>query len=55
MAERLQAATASEEPVLLRVKASGHGVGDPVDETAAELADVYTFLFDRVGLRYLPV
>ncbi len=52
MTARLQAATTSEAPVLLRTKASGHGIGDSLDETVAELADVYAFVFDGVALAY---
>ncbi len=52
MTARLQAATSGEAPVLLRIKASGHGMGDSLDETVAELTDVYAFVFDRVGLAY---
>jgi prolyl oligopeptidase len=52
MAARLQAASSGHEPVLLRTKASGHGIGESLDETVAELADVYTFIFDRVAITY---
>lgn len=54
MAARLQAATSGDEPILLRVKSGGHGVGEPLDETVAELTDVYTFIFDQVGINYRP-
>jgi prolyl oligopeptidase len=50
MAARLQAATSSDEPILLRVESGGHGIAASLDETVAELADVYTFMLDRVGL-----
>ena len=55
MAARLQAATSGDEPILLRIKASGHGIGEPLDETVAEQTDLYTFLFDRVGIDYRPI
>jgi prolyl oligopeptidase len=53
MAARLQAATASGRPVLLRSTASaGHGIGTSLKERIAEQADVYAFLFDQLGISY---
>lgn len=52
MAARLQAATSGSEPVLLRMKSTGHGINEPLDETVAELTDIYTFIFDRLGVDY---
>jgi prolyl oligopeptidase len=53
MAARLQAATASELPVLLRVStASGHGIGTALNERIAQQADVYAFLFDQLGMSF---
>jgi len=52
MAARLQAATSGEEPILLRVASGGHGIGASLDENVAELADIYTFMFDRLGIDY---
>lgn len=37
-----------------RVNARDHG-GQSLDETAAELTDVYTLLFDRLGVHYQPI
>jgi prolyl oligopeptidase PreP (S9A serine peptidase family) len=54
MAARLQAATSSGQPVLLRVEPGGHGLGNSLDQRVSELADVYAFLFDRVGFDYRP-
>ena len=54
MAARLQAATSSSQPVLLRVEPGGHGLGDSLDQRVSELADVYAFLFDRLGIDYHP-
>ena len=54
MAARLQAATSSGQPVLLRVEPGGHGLGSSLDQRVSELADVYAFLFDRLGLDYRP-
>jgi prolyl oligopeptidase len=45
MAARLQAATASKKPILLRVEGdAGHGVTSTKSQLDAELADCYTFL-----------
>jgi prolyl oligopeptidase len=53
MAARLQAASASPRPVLLKVSASsGHGIGTALDEKIAQLADVFAFLFDQLGVEY---
>jgi prolyl oligopeptidase len=52
MAARLQAATSGNEPILLRVDSGGHGIGSSLDETVAELTDVYTFIFDQLGVAY---
>lgn len=52
MAARLQAATSSSQPVLLRVEPGGHGLGSSLDQRVSELADVSAFLFDRLGINY---
>jgi len=52
MAARLQAATSGDEPILLRIQAGGHGIGSSLDEAVRELTDIYTFIFDRLGLEY---
>lgn len=52
MAARLQAATVGNQPILLRVEGGGHGIGASLDEAVAELTDVYTFIFDRLGIAY---
>lgn len=50
-AARLQAATSSEAPILLRVESkAGHGVGKPRSKLVEELTDIYGFLFMRLGL-----
>jgi prolyl oligopeptidase len=52
MAARLQAATSSQYPVLLRVDfGSGHGLGDSVSTAADRRADVYAFLFEQLGIK----
>jgi prolyl oligopeptidase len=51
MAARLQAATASDLPILFRSTASaGHGIGTALKERIAEQADVLAFLFDQLGV-----
>jgi len=52
MTARLQAATNSKRPVLLRTSSTtGHGIDSSLDEQVEEGADVWTFLFDQLGLR----
>ncbi|GAC1654640.1 MAG: prolyl oligopeptidase family serine peptidase [Herpetosiphon sp.] len=51
MTARLQAATGSELPVLLRTDPhTGHGMGSALKYRIAGDADVYTFLFTLLGL-----
>ena len=46
----LQAATASEKPVLFRVDYhSGHGIGSTKKQRQEELADVWSFLLWQFG------
>ncbi len=54
MAARLQAATSSSQPVLLRVEPGGHGLGNSLAQRVSELTDIYAFLFDRLGVGYRP-
>lgn len=50
MAARLQAASTSGKPVLLRIEYdSGHGLGSTKRQRNEEQADVYAFLFDQLG------
>jgi prolyl oligopeptidase len=52
MAARLQAATSSGKPVLLRVDyEAGHGMGSSRSQSEDELADVFAFLLWQVGKR----
>jgi prolyl oligopeptidase len=45
MTARLQAATAGDRPILLRVDyEAGHGIGSRRDQMLAELADEWAFL-----------
>jgi prolyl oligopeptidase len=56
MAARLQAATSSGLPVLLRTSfGSGHGVDSSLSERIEEQAEVDTFLFHELGVEYRPV
>jgi len=55
MTARLQAATASGLPILLRTTAgAGHGIGTPLHEQIEQSADVLSFLFDQLGIHYHP-
>jgi prolyl oligopeptidase len=52
MAARMQAASGSGQPVLLRVAAdAGHGMGTSLAAGIEEQADELSFLFDRLGMR----
>jgi prolyl oligopeptidase len=51
MIARLQAATGSKNPVLLRTSGStGHGIGTPLDAEIDENVDIYSFLFHELGM-----
>ena len=51
MVARLQAANASDEPILLRTSSNaGHGGDTPLSERIEQTVDVYAFLFDRLGV-----
>jgi len=53
MAARLQAATSSTQPVLLRTSSTaGHGMGTSRDELIATDADAFTFVFSALGMDY---
>jgi prolyl oligopeptidase len=51
MAARLQAATSSDRPVLLRLESGGHLAGS-LDQAVDESTDIHAFLFDQLGLGY---
>jgi prolyl oligopeptidase len=55
MVARLQEATGSKRPVLLRTNNMGHGMGTPLAESIEEEVDVYAFLFNELGMKYRPV
>ena len=51
MAARVQAATSSGRPVLLRVSFdTGHGQGTGLDQRVEENADTYAFLMSQLGM-----
>jgi prolyl oligopeptidase len=51
MTARLQAATASDRPVLLRTEAgAGHGIGTALSTQIEQQADTFTFLVDQLGI-----
>jgi prolyl oligopeptidase len=52
MIARLQAATSSGRPVLLGINSqAGHGIGSALSIRVNQMADVYSFLFDQLGMR----
>jgi len=51
MTARLQSATSSSHPILLRTEAAaGHGIGTALSTRIEEEADVYAFLADQLGM-----
>jgi prolyl oligopeptidase len=50
----LQASTSSDHPILLRTSSSaGHGlIGASLDEQIEQDTDVFSFLFDQLGIQY---
>ncbi len=56
MTARLQAATTSKNPILLRTSSStGHGIGTPLNERIKEDVDEFAFLFHELGIKYKAV
>jgi prolyl oligopeptidase len=52
MTARLQEASSSGAPILLRTNdTAGHGMGTALSERIKELADVYAFFFQQLGVR----
>jgi prolyl oligopeptidase len=52
MAARLQAATAADRPILLRLESrAGHGAGKPLSKLVHELTDTWTFVFWELGVQ----
>jgi prolyl oligopeptidase len=55
MIARLQAASASGRPILLRTSGStGHGIGTALRELVEEYVDIYGFLFHELEVDGLP-
>ena len=53
MAARLQAATSSSRPVLLRLESrAGHGAGKPLSKVLEELTDTWAFVFSELGVEF---
>jgi len=53
MTARLQAATSSPRPILLRLEArAGHGAGKPLNKVLEELTDTWAFVFSEVGVEF---
>jgi prolyl oligopeptidase len=51
MTARLQAATTSSRPILLRLESrAGHGAGKPLSKVLDELSDTWTFVFSELGV-----
>jgi prolyl oligopeptidase len=51
MTARLQAATSSSRPILLRLESrAGHGAGKPLSKVLEELTDTWTFVFSELGV-----
>jgi prolyl oligopeptidase len=52
MAARLQAATSSDQPILLRLETkAGHGAGKPRGKIVDEGTDVWSFIFWQLGMK----
>jgi prolyl oligopeptidase len=53
MTARLQAASSSDRPILLRASDDvGHGIGSPLGAVIDEAADSYAFLMHELGMRF---
>jgi prolyl oligopeptidase len=50
MTARLQAATSSDGPILLRVESGGHGVGQSLDQEIGIETDVLAFVTNQLGV-----
>jgi prolyl oligopeptidase len=53
MAARLQAASSSPRPILLRLESrAGHGAGKPLNKVLEELTDTWAFVFSELGVEF---
>ena len=51
LAARMQAAQAGDEPILIRIETkAGHGAGKPTTKILDEQADIWTFVFWKLGM-----
>lgn len=51
-AARLQECQAGDAPVLIRIDTkAGHGGGKPLEKVIEELADIYAFIFQNMGIQ----
>jgi prolyl oligopeptidase len=54
MIARLQAASSSGRPIYLSINShAGHGIGSALSIRVNQMADLYSFLFDQLGMRLL--
>ena len=51
MAARLQAATSSDAPILLRIESGGHGIGQSLDQEVGLETDVLAFVSAMLGAK----
>jgi len=55
MIARLQAATASDAPLLLRTSSdTGHGSGTPLQARIGQVTDYFGFALEQLGMKYAP-
>ncbi|QSQ27218.1 S9 family peptidase [Pyxidicoccus parkwayensis] len=55
MVARMQEANGAKTPILLRANAeTGHGMGTPLSARIEEEVDVYSFVFNALGMKYQP-
>ena len=52
MAARLQAATSSDAPILLRIESGGHGIGQSLDQLVGLQTDLHAFAFAQLGVAW---
>jgi prolyl oligopeptidase len=53
MTARLQAATSSTNPILLRFETkAGHGAGTPLSKVIDEYTDIWSFVYWQLGMKY---
>lgn len=55
MTARLQAANPGGTVLLRTSGNSGHGIGTPLAERIEQSVDIYSFLFNQLGLEYVPL